>query len=474
LSNTLGLDVGAAPRVSAAASPEAYNSYLLAQHQIKLRTKGDIEASVTNFERALELDPDYAPAHAGLGLAWYLLTANSQTYGTLSLEESLGKGLPHIERALELDPDLPEALGNMGLVLSARYQEEEATPYYEKALALNPSLTDIRNWYSSNLSERGMAEEALRELEKAYEIDPLSVLTLNNYSSDLILRRRFEMAGPVLDRLSQMDPPRGARLKSWMFMQQGRAADSVEQLLRALDLDPAQYRSRVAAASELWNLGLKEAGIAIWPNPDDLFGLVAFGTDFDYILELAQKRFNDDPNNPEKLAGLAWARWDVGDKEAAFKLAERYLRSIGEAQRPSDFINFMFVLDAWKRGDEETILQRIGPLEAFMDQAMASGVDFFWLHLTKAIISQINDQPDMAVEHLRKAASRSIMPVERLAYMYEVAGWDEMPEFAEIRNTHREYMAAERDKLLKMACGPDGFEAWQPSPADCGANPAPN
>ena len=218
LSETLGLNVGAAPQVRAAANPEAYNSYLLAQHQIKLRTKQDIEASITNYELALEHDPDYAPAHAGLGLAWYLLTANSATYGTLSLEESLSRGLPHIERALELDPNLPEALGNMGLVLSARYQEEEATPYYEKALALNPSLTNVRNWYSSSLGERGRADEALRELEKAYEIDPLSVLTLNNYTNGLLLRRQFEIAEPVLDRLSQIDPPRGAQMRGWGYV----------------------------------------------------------------------------------------------------------------------------------------------------------------------------------------------------------------------------------------------------------------
>ena len=66
------------------------------------------------------------------------------------------------------------------------------------------------------------------------------------------------------------------------------------------------------------------------------------------------------------------------------------------------------------------------------------------------------------------------MPVERLTYMYEVAGWDEMPEFTALRNTHREYNSTERDKLLEVACGPDGFEVWQPSPAACGKSPAPN
>jgi TolB-like protein len=144
LSETLGLATTATPHV-AATNPEAYNSYLLGQHQLKQRTRLDIESAVGNFERALELDPDYAPAHAALGLSWYLLTAGGATYGTLQLSESMERALPHLERAMELDPELPEALGAYGLTLDARLRQDEALPYYEKALALNPSLTDVRS-----------------------------------------------------------------------------------------------------------------------------------------------------------------------------------------------------------------------------------------------------------------------------------------------------------------------------------------
>jgi len=474
LSDTLGLKVDTAPRVNAAANPEAYNAYLLAQYQIKKRTNQAIKASIINYESALEHDPDYAPTHAGLGLAWFLLTAGRGTYGSLSLEESLAKGLPHIERALELNSDLPEALGIMGLVLNARYQYEAAIPYFEKALALNPSLTHVRNWYSSSLAEVGRFEQSLREMEKAYETDPLSILTLSNYSSHLIMRRQFDKLGPVLDRLSQIDPAKGAYLKGTVFVSNGHAADGVEQWLRGVDLDSASFQGRSVAATGLWNLGLHDAGIALWPLPDNLYDLVSVGTDFDYILELAQQRFNADPNNPEVLLNLAWSQWDAGNKDEGLKLAERYLRSLEETRQPIDFVNLLFVLDAWHSGDEEVVVERIGPLEADIDGALASGVDFFFIHLGKAVISQIQGQSEVAMEHLNKAATRSIMPVERLAYMYEIAGWDEMPEFADIRNTHRAYMFAERSKLLNVACGPDGFDVWQPSPETCGESPALN
>ena len=241
-----------------------------------------------------------------------------------------------------------------------------------------------------------------------------------------------------------------------------------------LKLKKEQFNLRFQAASGLWSLGLHDAGVAVWPRPDNLYDLVSDGLDFDYILELAQQEFNDDPNNPEALSHLAWAQWDAGNKDEALKLAERYLRSIGDAQRPIDFTNILFALDAWRRGDMETTFERIDPLEVIIGEAIDSGLDVFFLHLAKALFAQMRGQPDIAIEHLSKAATRSIMPVERLTYMYEITGWDEMPEFAELRNTHREYISAERDKLLNVACGPDGFESWKPSPTACGKSPAPN
>lgn len=476
LSETLGLEVDAAPHVKGAANPEAYNAFLLAQHQVKERTKTDLESAIPNYERALELDPNYAPAHAGIGLAWYLLSATDSTYGTMPLEESLAKAMPHIETALGLDGELPEALGVMGLTLDARQRFEEAVPYYEKALALNPSLTDVRNWYSQTLGALGRQDASLAEMEKAYELDPLSVLTLNNYTNELLLRRRFDAVGPVLDRLTQIDPARGASFKGFVLIIRGRAADGVELPLRAIELDSDNLRIRSQAAWGLWNLGHKEAGQSIWPFPDNLYDLVSIGTDFEYILELAQANYDRDPNNPTALERLAWAHWDAGNRKKALTLATQYLDSLGETRRPIDGANMLFVFDARARGDEETVFARMGPVEAAIDEQIASGVDFFWVHVMKAIIQDIRGNRLLALDHLEKATTRSLMPVDRLTYFYEVMGWDEDTDFRALQDGHRRYMNGERDKLLAMACGPDGFEAWQPSAAACGktATPAPN
>jgi TolB-like protein/Flp pilus assembly protein TadD len=474
LSETLGLNVDAAPAVKAAANPEAYNAFLLAQHQIQKRTKQDVEASIPNYQRALAADPNYAPAHAGIGLAWYLLTASGSTYGALSLEESMSRSLPHIEKALELDEELPEALGVMGLILEARQRHEEALPYFEKSLALNPSLTDVRNWYSQTLTALGRSDDALNEMEKAYQADPLSVLTLNNYTNELLLRRRFDKVGPVLDRLAQIDPARGMNFKGYMLVAQRRAADGVEQELRAVDYDPANLRLRSQSSFSLWHLGFKDAALELWPYPDNILPLINQGIDFEYRLELAQKRFNGDPNNQDALEGLAWAHWNVGHNEEALKLAERYLDTLGATRRPIDGTNMMFALDAWQRGDEEAMRERLVGLEARIDQRLASGVDFFWPHFQKAMILQMRGKTSLALEHMEKAVTHTIFSDESLGSFYDRMGFSEMPGFVELRKRNRQYIAAEREQLLAKACGPDGFDVWRPSAAECGKTPSPN
>lgn len=473
LSETLGLSVAAAPSTAAATSSEAYNLFLLAQHQLKNRTKQDLEAAIPNYERALELDPDYAPAHAGLGLTWYLLTRSPSTYGTLPQDESLAKALPHVERALELNPDLPEALGAKGLTLAARERFEEALPYYERALALNPSLTDVRNWYSQTLSSVGREDEAFAEIEKAYEMDPLSVLTLNNYTNELLLRRSFDKMEPVLNRLTQIDPARGMSFRGFMLITQGRAADGAASAIRALDVSPGNLRLRMQAARSLYNLGHKEAGLSIWPFADDPYELVSLSTDFEGQLELARQRYEEDSTDVNRLRDLAWANWEAGNRDEALGLINQYLETVNEARRPIDQANMMLIIDAWRRGDQARVDELAVPLEALLDQQLASGVDFFWVHLGKALMRRTQGDLATAYDHMERAAFRSMVLVERMGFFIESMGLGDDPQFAALRDRHRAYMNGERDKLLATACGPDGFSAWQPSAEQCGIRRAP-
>jgi tetratricopeptide (TPR) repeat protein len=452
--------------VNAAANPEAYNAYLLGQHLIKKRTKGDIEAAIPNYERAIEFDPLYAPAHASLGLAWYLLTDSRPTYGTLTLEDSLGKALPHIEKALQLDAELADAHGAMGLTLDARQRYEEAVPYYEEALRLNPSQIDVRNWFAQTLDDLGREQEALAQMETAYELDPLSVLTLHNYTNELVMRRQYDQARPVIERLTQLDPSRAAIFKFWTLSSQGEQANAVIELFLGADSNPGDLLTRSNAAFSLLNFGLDDDALQVWPYPN-ILPIVSSGFDDEYTLELAKKQFEEDPTNPTNVETLAWAYWAVDDKDQALKHARRYRESLGKTRGPIDGINRMFAIDAWQRGESEEMLSYLEPLAEDIDRAMASGVDMFFINVGKSSLEYLKGDEDSAYRYLEKALSIGLMLPSAITLTYETLGWNKLPKFEALRKEHEAYRRRERSKFLAVACGPDGFTSWQPSPETC-------
>ena len=467
LSDTLGIKAEAAPHAEAAANPDAYNAFLFAQHLIKKRTKADIEAAITHYETAVELDPNYAPAHAGIGLAWRLLLASRATYGTLSLEETNARALPHLERALELDPDLPEALGAMGLALDAQERYEEAIGYYERALAINPSQTDIRNWYSDALSTMGRQRDSVAEIEKAYELDPLSLLTMYNYTITLLDMRQFDTVAPVLERLSQMDPARGAQLRSDILRVQGKAAEGAIEMFRGVDLDPTSLRLRALASFRLANFELHDDALLFWPYPDRLLPIVGATADTEYALELAQQQFEDDPTDPGNVEALAWSYFWAGDTEKGLTNAQRYLDSQGDYRRSIDGTNRMFILDAWRRGDKEAALERAAPLEAMNDSDLEAGVDNPFIYLSKAVFLFMRGETQASLDRLDLSISRGIELSLFVERTFDIMGWNDLPDFAERRRLLEEDGRSERTKFLAVACGPDGFSSWQPSAATC-------
>ena len=90
------------------------------------------------------------------------------------------------------------------------------------------------------------------------------------------------------------------------------------------------------------------------------------------------------------------------------------------------------------------------------------------------MLSTMRGDTRQALSHLEKVAFQGIMSVKRMDYLYESMGWDELPEFAALKKRHRQYMTAAHDQLLETACGPDGFDIWQPSDDACGRSAAPS
>ena len=466
LSETLGLAPDNAPQTASETNPDAYDAYLLGQHLIKKRTRADIEAALQHFEKSVDLDPDYAPAHAQLALAAYLLTSSPATYGTFTLDESLSIAEPAIERALELDPNHAEANAIRGVIFSAKLRIDEAIEYFEKALASNPSLTDVRNWYSLDLEETGRAAEAFEIIKDAYAVDPLSVLTLNNYLVRLGERRLHDEMEPVIARLEQLDPARAANFRAQILNDRRRLAEAVLEGLRGADLNPGAARMQSAVAFGLDALGLKEEARRIWPFPNAEIVFADYSNP-ERLLSLAKDNYEKSPGDPNAKRGLAWFNLLAGNHDEALRWASEFLDDIDESRRDRDAMNQVFAFEAWLRDDQATIDKYLAPLEEVDRADIDAGLDMAWLHWGMAGRAILKGDEDAAAEAMQTALSREAVTTWDHAYSYHFLRMDENPRFAAIMADYQTYIAEERRKFLGRVCGEISFASWTPAESTC-------
>jgi len=181
---------------------EAYNSYLKGRYFWEKRGQG-LDKGLEYFRRALEIDPEYALAYAGLSDCYALLAF----YGLRSPVELLPAARTAALRALEIDDALAEAHSSLGwvrLVLDGDYPLAEES--FRRAIELNPNYTPARYWYASALLPTGRIEEAVRQDERAVEIDPLSVFANAHLGWTLIGARQYSEAVRRLGFALELDP----------------------------------------------------------------------------------------------------------------------------------------------------------------------------------------------------------------------------------------------------------------------------
>jgi TolB-like protein/tetratricopeptide (TPR) repeat protein len=190
--------------------PEAYQLYVKGRYYWNKRTVADIKTAISYFNQAIEKDPGYALAYAGLADAYGVLS----NYGD-DPNEVVPKSNAAAEKALELDPTLARPHAVMaGNKIEYNWDFSGGEAEFRKALELDPSDATAHQWFSQELSSiGGRAQEAIDEANRAHQLDPLSpIIGFAQgvaYSSD----RRFDKAIELYKKLSA-DNPRFAPAQS--------------------------------------------------------------------------------------------------------------------------------------------------------------------------------------------------------------------------------------------------------------------
>jgi TolB-like protein/Tfp pilus assembly protein PilF len=191
-----------APSVAHQAKPDAYEAYLHGRFWLNKRTPEALAKAFKCFERATEIDPSLAVAHAGLADCHNVVAY----YGTEAPKTVYPKARSAVERAIELDPALPEAHALLAEVTYLYdWQWNAAEVEFRRAIKLGPNCVVAHQLYGVFLSLLGRSNEALAALHAAERLDPLSVLIGTQIGLCLYEARRYAEAAEQLLRTLELD-----------------------------------------------------------------------------------------------------------------------------------------------------------------------------------------------------------------------------------------------------------------------------
>jgi eukaryotic-like serine/threonine-protein kinase len=280
-------------------APAVLEAYLQGRYFSNQFTPDSYRKAIQQFNHAIDLDPAYAPAHAGLADTYSMLGYSLEEPG-----EFFQRAQASAREALRLDPDLVEAHGSLGLIeLVYHWNWSAAEKEFRRAIELNPSSAMAHARYWTLLAVLGRTQEAREQIQAAQARDPLSLILSSNAGLDFLLAGDYPRAYAQLDQALSTNPDFiPAYLNRWeAFNAQGREAEAYRDQVKALRLIgypeaaaaaekayPASgYRGALRAAAR----SLIETSRQRYVVPSQIGTLFAVAGDQDQAMEWLEKSF---------------------------------------------------------------------------------------------------------------------------------------------------------------------------------------
>lgn len=236
------------------ARPAAANEhYLRGRHALGSQIGQAASLAVASFEKALEIDPQYSEAWAGVADAMFLLA----WYGAVPIEVALPRAKQAAARAMEIDPRIAEASAALATIECAfEWNWAEGRELFERSLASGPSRAETHHWYATTcLLPLGLKEEAKAHLRRSIELDPLDPLHVSLALVGMVMAgdaetglRHYERTGSM--GFALMEGMRGYALESL-----GRLEEAAESFETASRLAAGHPVPRAGYAHVLGELG---------------------------------------------------------------------------------------------------------------------------------------------------------------------------------------------------------------------------
>ncbi len=200
----LGTISGSALMSASTTDPVAHENYLRGLQLWDRRSEPEILSAINHFRVAVDLDPAYAAAWAGLSYAYLVLPEYSPTADVGRVREQSAAAAA---RALEIDEEQPDALTAMGWGrMVHEYDWDGAEGSIGRALALDSTNVNALHWQSHVISWQGRHAEAIALARAATSIDPLSSIMRSNMAYILMEAREYEEALRELEQVLRLEP----------------------------------------------------------------------------------------------------------------------------------------------------------------------------------------------------------------------------------------------------------------------------
>jgi serine/threonine protein kinase/tetratricopeptide (TPR) repeat protein len=221
----------------------AYQSYLKGRYYWNKRTEAGFHDAIAQFKDAIQKDPEYALAYAGIGDCYTLLAA----WAYVPPIEAYPLGKAAAVKALQLDDRLAEAHASLARnKIGFDWDWAGAQREFERALQLNPNYATAHYWYSYYDLAMGNLEAAARKMERALELEPLSVNMNAEMGRSLLYRRNYDAAIEHARNALRLDPTFGLARELLMitYVQTGRYAEAVAEAEQTTEARVIPYAMR--------------------------------------------------------------------------------------------------------------------------------------------------------------------------------------------------------------------------------------
>lgn len=219
-------------RVGSTRNSEAYAHYLKGRYFWNQRELDGFNKALEEFKSAIEEDPSFAPAYAGLADTHLLLGRNGHT----APKYAYPRAVENARKAVGLDAHLPEPHVTLAAIKQEyEWEWEEAENEFKDAISLNPSNPIAHSWYALCLGHLGRLDEAIGEAKLAQELDPLSPRAHCGASEEYLFARQYDRAIGAAEKALEISPSFGGAFgyRAYAYVEKGMYGEAIADFQEA-------------------------------------------------------------------------------------------------------------------------------------------------------------------------------------------------------------------------------------------------